>query len=153
MLPIIISVLALIVSGATGAAMLYLNDRFNKATILFNKATILQEVKRSIDNAKTQVENMSLAFLPISSKENPTPDEKKQKEAFKAIYDSAFEKVLNAYEDGCQKYYADLILRDEFKRSYFGDIRKYVEEFSDKFSEPVTCYTYMLRLYKEWYRP
>ena len=94
MLPIIISILALIVSGVTGGAMFYLHYRFNKVTVLFNKATILQEVKRSIDNAKTQVENLSIVILPITSKENPTQDEKNQKVAFQPIYNSALEKVL-----------------------------------------------------------
>ena len=141
-LSIVISMVALVISGIA----LYWGNRFSKATVL-------QQIKQSIDNAKTHVEAVSLAISPIISKEQPTNDEKRQKEDLQRIYDSAFEKVLNAYEDGCQKYYAHLVLKQEFRRSYFSDLRDYVEEFPDKFSEPITRYTYILKLYKEWHKP
>jgi hypothetical protein len=145
----ILSTIATVISVLAFAHSIWTRYSANK----FNKATILQSVKITIDNAKTQLESLSVQLVPINAKKNLTTEEQRQKESYKKIYESAIEKVLNAYEDGCQKYYANLILKEEFKRSYFSDIRKYIEEFPNKFSEPITRYTYMLKLYKEWHKP
>ncbi len=118
-----------------------------------NKAALLHQVKMSIDDAKTQLENRTVEISPLSSKKKRTADEDRQLTTLQTVYESSLEKVINAYEDGCQKYFAGLILKDEFKRSYFGDIRDYVEKFQDKFTGPVTRYTYVLKLYNQWHKP
>ena len=118
-----------------------------------NKAALLHQVKTSIDDAKTLMENRTVEMAPLSSKKKRTADEERQLDTLKSVYESSLEKVINAYEDGCQKYCANLILKKEFKKSYFGDIRDYVEQFEDKFTGPVTRYTYILRLYREWHKP
>lgn len=118
-----------------------------------NKATLLHQVKMSIDDAKTQLENRTEKIAPLQSKKKRTADEEREYQTLLGVYESSLEKVINAYEDGCQKYYANLILKEEFKKSYFGDIRDYVENFKDKFTEPVTRYTYILKAYNEWHKP
>ncbi|MDR3232087.1 MAG: hypothetical protein LBT46_00185 [Planctomycetaceae bacterium] len=124
----------------------YINSRFSKATIT-------QQIKTSVDAAKSQVEQMTVNMSSLIAKTQKTDDEQRQLEILKNAYDSTVEKVLNAYNDGCQKYFASLVLKDEFKRSYYSDIRQYVEEFNDKFTEPISAYTAMIRLYKEWHKP
>lgn len=117
-----------------------------------NKAQLLHQVKNSIDTAKTQVENISMQMSELAAKKKRSADEQRQLDTMLKIQDSAFEKVLNAYEDGCQKYKGNLILRKEFKKSYFEDIREYVHRFQNKFSGPLTSYQYMLDLYNEWHK-
>ena len=118
-----------------------------------NRATLLHQVKNSIDDAKNQVENRTVEMAELGSKETRSEDEERQYQTLVAVHESSFEKVLNAYEDGCQKYYAKLIIRKEFRKSYFGDIRDYVEHFEDKFIGPATRYLYILKAYDEWHKP
>ena len=118
-----------------------------------NKATLLHQVKNSIDDAKTQLENRTENIAPLKSKKKRTADEEREYQTLLGVYESSLEKVINAYEDGCQKYYAGLIIKKEFKKSYFGDIRGYVENFEDKFTGPVTRYSYILKAYNEWHKP
>lgn len=122
------------------------------STVKSNKAALLHQVKNSIDNAKTQLENLTLELSILTSKSKLTADEERQLNIQKTVYESGLEKVLNAYEDGCQKYKSKLILQDEFKNSYYGDIRRYVEEFTEKFTGPVTEYTHMISLYRKWHK-
>lgn len=117
-----------------------------------NKAALLHQVKISIDDAKTQLENMTLELAELQSKKSLTADEKRKLSIQESVYESALEKLLNAYEDGCQKYKSNLILKTEFKRSYHSDIRKYIEAFEEKFSGPLTEYAHMLHLYNEWHK-
>jgi len=117
------------------------------------RAGLLHQVKTSIDDAKTQLENRTERIAPLKAKRQRTEDEEREYQTLLGVYESSLEKVINAYEDGCQKYYSNLILKDEFKKSYFGDIRNYVESFEDKFTGPVTPYTYMLKAYNEWHKP
>lgn len=118
-----------------------------------NKATLLHQVKTSIDDAKTQLENRTEKIAPLQAKKKRTADEDREYQTLLGVYESSLEKVINAYEDGCQKYYASLIIKKEFKKSYFGDIRDYVENFEDKFAGPVIRYTYILKAYNEWHKP
>lgn len=123
---------------------------FNKRS---NKATLLHQVKLSIDDAKTQLENRTEKIAPLKSKKKRSADGEREYQTLLGVYESSLEKVINAYEDGCQKYYANLIIKEEFKKSYFGDIRDYVENFEDKFTGPVTRYTYILEAYNKWHKP
>jgi len=117
-----------------------------------SKAALLHQVKISINDAKTQIENLTLQLSELKSKKTLTADEKRQKDIQEKIYESAIEKLLNTYDDGCQKYFANSISKKEFKKSYFNDIRKYIESFPNKFQEPLTEYNYMLKLYKNWHK-
>ena len=118
-----------------------------------SKAALLNDVKRSIDDAKTQMEHITLKLAPLEANENKTDNETREFDIQKTVHESSLEKVLNAYEYGCQKYCANLILKDEFKKTYFLDIREYVQAFEDKFTGPLTRYTYIIRLYNEWHTP
>ncbi len=122
------------------------------STVKSNKAALLHQVKNSIDDAKTHLANLTLELSTLQSKSKLTADERRQLSIQISVYESALEKLLNAYEDGCQKYISKLILKAEFKKSYYGDIRRYIEEFTEKFTGPVTEYTHMISLYKEWHK-
>lgn len=116
------------------------------------KDNVLQNIKMNIDNAKSQYENLSMELTSLSAKENRTADENKELELKKKITDSAFEKVLNAYEDGCSKYFRNKVNKKEFEEKYNMDIINYIKEFSDSFKEPQTHYNSMLNYYKLNYK-
>ena len=139
---VVIAVLSMLVSAKS-----YFSNKRS------NKATLLHRVKTSIDDAKTQLENRTENIAPLKSKRKRTAEEEREYQTLLGVYESSLEKVINAYEDGCQKYYANLIIKAEFKKSYFGDIRDYVENFEDKFTGPVTRYSYILKAYNEWHKP
>lgn len=141
-LAVVVAIISLIVS--------ILSSKSNKRS---TKAALLHQVKTSIDDAKTQLENRTERIAPLKAKRQRNADEEREYQSLISVYESSLEKVLNAYEDGCQKYYANLILKDEFRKSYYNDVRNYVENFESKFTGPVTPYTYILKLYQEWHKP
>jgi ABC-type phosphate/phosphonate transport system ATPase subunit len=116
------------------------------------KASLLHQVRNSIDGAKTHVEQLKFEIAPLKSKTSRTPDEENCFIEYQLIEKSSVEKLLNTYEDGCQKYFAGTILKRQFEKTYKNDIRRYVEAFSDKFSEPLTEYIHMVKLYKKWHK-
>ena len=147
---VIISALALSVS-LISLIISFISSRSNKR---LSKAALLHQVKKSIDDAKTQVENKTESIAKLQAKKRRTAEEETEYQTLLSVHKSSLEKVINSYEDGCQKYYSDLILKDEFKQAYFSDIRLYVESLATEFfSEPATKYTYILKAYHEWHNP
>jgi len=148
-------ILTIWVSGSAGfiaIASIFVSVKSYLSNKRSNKATLLHQVKISIDDAKTQLENRTEKIAPLQSKKNRTADEEREYQTLLSVYESSLEKVINAYEDGCQKYYSNLIIKEEFKKSYFGDVRDYVENFEGKFTGPVTRYSYILKAYAEWHK-
>jgi hypothetical protein len=113
------------------------------------KDNALENIKRNIDTAKTQYETLCMQVAESKSNTNPTEDEKRALEIKNSILDSAFEKVLNAYEDGCSLFYKGKVNKKDFKEKYQLDIQDYVKRFPDKFTEPLTSYTNVVKFHKE----
>ena len=132
-LPIIIAFLALLISALS----------LLKSSIS-TKDNILQNIKMNIDTAKTQYENLSMELASLAAKRNKNADENRELDIKKKITDSAFEKVLNAYEDGCSKYFKGKVNKKDFEEKYNMDIINYIKEFPDYFKEPETHYNSML---------
>ena len=114
-----------------------------------SKDNALENIKRNIDSSKTQYETLSMQVAELMAKSNPTKEQKEELKLKKAILDSAFEKVLNSYEDGCSLFYKKKINKKDFKEKYQLDIQDYVERFPDKYSEPLTLYGNVVKFYKE----
>lgn len=113
------------------------------------KDVALQNIKMNIDNAKSQYENVSMELTSLGAKKNRNADEDRELELKKKIADSAFEKVLNAYEDGCSKYFRKKVNQKEFENKYNMDIINYIQKFTDYFKEPETHYNSMLEYHKK----
>ena len=113
------------------------------------KDNALENIKRNIDTAKTQYENLCMQVADLKAKTNPTEDEQKELKIKNSILDSSFEKVLNAYEDGCSLFYKRKVNKKDFKEKYQLDIQDYVTKFSDKYAEPLTSYGNVVRFHKE----
>jgi len=136
-LSIIVSVFAVIV----GILSYLKNSSVTKDNALTN-------IKSNIDTAKSHYENLSMETAKLKVKIDKTEQEERELELKRTICDSAFEKVLNAYEDGCDRFFKNKVDKKDFREKYHTDIVKYVEEFPKEFSEPLTSYNRILAYYK-----
>ena len=98
------------------------------------KDNALENIKRNIDAAKTQYETLAMEIASLQAKTNPTNDEKEELKIKSAILESALEKVLNAYDNGCSLFYKGKINKNDFKERYQLDIQDYVKEFPEKYN-------------------
>lgn len=137
-LPVGISILAVLVS-------LYASSQGKKQSL----AARLQGVKNNIDLAKAQLESLSMEIAPLKAKKSPTADEKRELELKLQVYESVLERVLNAYNDGCDRFFKKQVKQQDFMDLYHQDIRDYVEKLPDKFQPPLTRFDYIVRYYEE----
>lgn len=117
-----------------------------------SKALVLQAIKSNIDLAKSQIESLSMELAPLKAKKSPSADEKQELDIKNQVYESALERLLNAYNDGCDKFYKKQISAQDFTDMYHQDIRTYIESFPDKFREPLTRFDKMLQYYNEYHK-
>jgi cell division protein FtsL len=113
------------------------------------KDNALTNIKSNIDNAKSHYENLCMETSALQSKQNLSTDKQRELELKMSICNSAFEKVLNAYDDGCVRFFNNKVNKKDFKEKYHQDVVKYVEEFPEHFEEPLTHYGSVLRYYKK----
>jgi Zn-dependent M32 family carboxypeptidase len=141
----VLSILSIIISLIAGAVSILSYLKNNSVT----KDNALTNVKLNIDTSKSHYENLCMETANLHAKKSRTADEERELELRKTICDSAFEKVLNAYEDGCDRFFKNKVNKRDFKEKYHPDIVKYVEEFPEMFSEPLTAYNEILDYYKK----
>ena len=129
---ILISVLALAVSVIT----YMLSSRITKGQVEL-------QIRELISSARRHFHEMLVACCN---------EEGKPKEDFQSLIFSAYEDVLNAYDEACKKYLDKKVDRVSFKQIYTDEIRKLVEnkEFKEKHSNPQSRYRYILKVYEEW---
>lgn len=116
------------------------------------KKNALSKIKSNIDIAKSQIETLTMEFAPLKAKKNKTADEKREFGLKRQVLDTVIERLLNGYEDGCDKYYKNQLLKQDFVDTYHQDISAYIIAFPDKFSEPLTRFTNMLKYYNEYHK-
>jgi hypothetical protein len=63
--------------------------------------------------------------------------------------DGMTERLLSAYEDGCAQYFGGLVNKRHFVQAYHQDIVTYVVAYEDKFSPPLTRFSYIIRYVEE----
>lgn len=147
--PFIISCLAIIVS--IGLAI-YTKKASEKTQRENQKQMNLQAIKTSIAIAKNEVQSITITLSPLKAKEkNQTLDADQREELIlkKAVFEATVEQLLNAYEDGCDKFYKNQINKQDFMDAFHMDIARYVQEFSESFQAPLTSYHQTLKYYKE----
>lgn len=112
----------------------------------------LQAVKTGVTIAKNEVQSIILALAPLKAKEenNTLDSDSKAELKYKTgVFNSAVEQLLNAYEDGCEKFYKDQIDKQDFMDAFHEDIIRYVKEFAEKFQPPMTSYHSTLKYYQD----
>ncbi|WP_231103666.1 hypothetical protein, partial [Xanthomonas graminis] len=113
------------------------------------KQIALQGIKSNIDAAKAQVESTAMQLALLKAKRSPTKDQKDELAIKQQVFDSMVERLLNAYNDGCQKFYKNQVIAQDFIDLYHQDIADYIREFKEKFSGPLTRFDAMLNYYNE----
>lgn len=114
-----------------------------------SSASKLQGVKINIDLAKSQLESLSMELAPLKAKKATTADEKRELDLKLQVYEAALERLLNAYNDGCDKFFKKQIDQQDFVDMYHQDIRDYVEKVPDKFTPPITRFDKMVQYYEQ----
>ncbi|WP_434982054.1 hypothetical protein [Xanthomonas arboricola] len=143
--PVLISVAAIVASLFTA----YKTKLLSADNL---RQVVLQGIKSNIDAAKAQVESTAMQLAPLKAKESPTKDQKDELAIKEQVFDSVIERLLNAYNDGCQKFYKDQVVAQDFIDLYHQDIADYIRDFQEKFSGPLTRFDAMLRYYNEKYK-
>ncbi|HEX7814404.1 hypothetical protein [Dyella sp.] len=112
-----------------------------------SRASALETIKSNVDAAKAQVETASMQLAPLVAKLNPTADEVAELTLKRQAFESIIERLLNAYEDGCRKYFNKQVDPTDFVQTYHQDIATYIEANKEKFAPPLTRFTSMVRYY------
>jgi hypothetical protein len=136
--PIVVSIVAVLVS----AFSIHMNRNQSKISGL-------QAIKGNINLAKAQIETLSMELAPLKAKKNQTADEKRELELKLQVYDSAIERLLNGYNDGCDRFFKGQDHKKHYMDIYHQDIRDYVEKIPDKFQGPLTRFDHMLKYYND----
>lgn len=141
-IPVIISVVAIAVS-------LYTAARTKNTSEENMKQVTLQGIKSNVDSAKAQVESISMQIAPLKAKVTLTKEEQGELDIKNQTFDSVVERLLNAYNDGCQKYYKNQVVAQDFVDLYHQDIAEYIRAFEEKFTGPLTRFDAMLKYFNE----
>ncbi len=137
---ILLSIIALFVG--------YFANRSSKSQ---GKTSTLNNIFINIDSARARMEDHIAQMATLSSKQNLNEDETKQLDILNSILDSKIEGLLNAYDDGCQRYLAKDVIETTFREKYIHSIKDLVEQYSEKFQYPVTRFKNIVTVYKDWY--
>lgn len=135
--PVVISI------GALGTSFLAIRQNFTQ-----RKAQALQAIKTNVDVAKAQVETLSMGIAQLVAKTNRSQEEEKELEIKNQAVNSSIERLLNAYNDGCDKFYKKQVDRQDFADLFSVDIALYIKKFPNKFSEPLTSYSRMIEYHR-----
>ena len=86
--------------------------------------------------------------------------DKTESEAYKTtlkvytgVFKSAQEDLRNAYEEACSRYIDGKVDRERFKRMYFKEIRRLMEDEDQQehFNKHDSSYKCIIKVYNEWY--
>jgi hypothetical protein len=141
-IPVAISVVAV-------AASFYAAYKGKLASAENLKQVTLQGIKSNVDAAKAQIEAMAMQLAPLRARKSLSQDQKDELNIKSQVFDSVVERLLNAYNDGCQKFYKNQVAKQDFIDLYHQDIADYIREFEEKFSGPLTRFDAMLRYHND----
>lgn len=148
-LPIVISILAVLISLYS----VYETNKQAKKQIQQadeqKKSNTLQSIKANVDAAKSQIEFISMEIAPLKSIQAPTVEQKNELDIKTQVFDTVTERLLNAYNDGCNKFFKGQVNAQDFIDLYHQDIADYVNAFPNKFTGPLTRFDGMIKYFNE----
>ncbi|UUV19973.1 hypothetical protein NRK67_16640 (plasmid) [Fusobacteria bacterium ZRK30] len=124
------------------------SEKSNKLSEEYNllvKGQVELQISQAIRESRDKVTHFIWELEKAESKDNQN--------AIDLLF-SLQESNMNAYEDGCSKYFDNKIDRSRFKKTYFEEIKNLVENphLKKKFLDPTTSrYKCILKIYKEWF--
>jgi len=113
-------------------------------------------IRERISTSKVSVQTSIVQMTALLSKretEEITQAESIQLKTYEAIYKSAIEDNINAYEEACAKYLDKKVDRKRFKKIYKAEIKQLVENqsHSTEYFHPTTSkFKAILKVYEEW---
>ena len=131
MLPDWVAILVSVFALAIGVVTYMLGSKMTKGQVEL-------QIRELISSAKRHFNEMCVARC--------------DQEQLQGVVNSAWEDVLNAYDEACKKYLDKKVDRKSFKQMYQDEIRQLVEDdnFKQYHSNPQSRYRYILRVYEEW---
>lgn len=126
-------------------------SKSSKANQISKNANKLSEgqveltIHQLLSQAKKDISEITILIAENSEKG-------RRDELMSNILKDALEREINAYEEACAKYLDGKVDKERFKRNYYLEIRRLVEnedlhEKFDAVSSPFKC---ILKVYKEW---
>lgn len=145
--------LALIIAGLSFIASVFSTIISLIANGKCSSATLELSLRDSIRSADEKIMDCSADMDALLSKTDLTDEEKSQLDFKAKRFNAAVENYLNAYEEACAKYVDKKVDKDRFKKMYFSEIRKLVEneKFTQYFNPVTSRYKVTLKVYGEWY--
>lgn len=132
---VIISLLAIFISWWS----LITNGRKNKNDTLLTIKTLIDSARDNVIKTTAIVSNM-----------NESSDQK-MKDVRSALIDESKERILNAYNLACERFFSGAVEKKDFENNFSSDIRQYMEDddYKSYFTEPFTKFGFMNKFYKE----
>jgi len=154
----VIASLSLVVSFG---AVLFAKSSSTKANTIAQENLNLQhgmvelEISQSIENAKSNVNDISIIMVPLVSRERlktTSSEDDETLELYRKNFNAATQTLINYYDSACSKYIDGKVDKVRFKKSYKNEIRKLVEndDFKEYFNPLTSSYKPILNVYSEW---
>jgi hypothetical protein len=140
-----IGISSIIVAAISVIVTVILNNKNNKHTEILRKEGNFNNINNHIDTAKMNAQSIAMQIVSIA--DSPENEEIKKRQI-----DASVELFLNAYENACDAFYKNKINKQDFIDKYDNDIRKYIEEYKEKFAPPLCMYKQMLRYFEEYHK-
>jgi 2-methylisocitrate lyase-like PEP mutase family enzyme len=110
-----------------------------------NKETRLHGIKANIDTCKAAIESISMQLAPLRAKVKKTADEERELDIKSQVFEAAIERMLNAYESGCDSFFKGEVNKQHFINMFNTDISQHVSNFQEKFTPPLTSFDNMAK--------
>ncbi|MDA3875098.1 MAG: hypothetical protein PF795_14210 [Kiritimatiellae bacterium] len=121
-------------------------------------ATLDLEMRQAINVEQGNINNISMAMLPLLAKKNDpdqklTPTEETTLEGHEKSLTAATQGYLNVYDSLCAQYLDGRINKERFKKNLALEIRNLIERdtLKEHFDPITSSYKAILKVYKEWY--
>jgi hypothetical protein len=117
------------------------NNQFVSGQTELQLSQTIEETKRHLMNVTFKISDL------------PTNADEQVKNLLTSLMKTAMESNVNAYESACGLYLDNKIDKDRFKKLYFSEIRRIIEDKThDEFFQPeaTSKYQAIWKVYREW---
>jgi len=91
-----------------------------------------------------------MQLAPLKAKKNATADEKRELEIKQQVLEAAIERMLNAYESGCDSFFKGEVNKQHFINMFNTDLAQHIDNFEEKFTGTFTSFESMVKYCKQY---
>ncbi|MGL5267579.1 MAG: hypothetical protein ACRC9E_15390 [Plesiomonas shigelloides] len=152
----IVSIALATISIIISIVALFKSIKASSSALSVQHASVELEIRNAIENAKNNIETLSITFAPLTVKKRKgtlTEEEEEVLNIHETTLHSMTQSMLNQYDDACAKYLDNKIDKVRFRKTYSTEIKNLVENqhLSEYFNPTTSKYKPILMIYKEWY--